>query len=210
MKFRQSFRSMSLIRRTAASLPLFWLLLAVPAALQLVGWWSGQIDTMDIIPTTGETSARLMIAALVIGPLTGLLGPRRWLVWLLARRRALGVAAFAYAVLHLIFYALDMGTFAAVLDELPIASIWTGWLALLLLLPRALTSNRAAMRRLRATWKQVQRLAYPAALLTLLHWLWVHDGALAAWVHFAPLIALWALLAARRFLPVPPLPQPGV
>lgn len=201
---------MSLIRRTADSLPLFWLLLAVPAAFQLVGWWSGQIDTMDMIEPTGETSARLMIAALMIGPLTGLLGPRRWLVWLLARRRALGVAAFAYAVLHLIFYALDMGTFAAVLDELPIASIWTGWLALFLLLPMALTSNRAAMRRLRATWKQVQRLAYPAALLTLLHWLWVHDGVLAAVVHFAPLIGLWALLAARRFLPVPPLFQPGV
>jgi sulfoxide reductase heme-binding subunit YedZ len=200
---------MTLLRSLRDSLPLFWLLLAIPAVFQLAGWWSGAVDTMDMLHPTGETSARLMIAAMLIGPLAGLIGPRRWLLWCLARRRALGVAAFGYAAAHLIFYLIDLGSFAAVIDELPIASIWTGWAALALMLPMALTSNQRAMRALRSTWKSVQRLAYPAALLTLLHWWWVHDGATAALVHMAPLALLWAALFVRR-LHLPSLsPQAG-
>lgn len=191
------------------SLPLFWLLLAVPGAVMLYGWLSGATDTMDMIAPTGEWAARLMIAAMLLGPLAGVLGLRGWLRWLLARRRALGVAAFGYAMLHLIVYAIDMGSVAAMLGELPIKSIWTGWLALALMLPMALTSNAAAMRALKRAWKQVQRLAYPAAVLTLLHWLWVHDGAAVAFVHFAPLALVWLALAARRFFSSPPLSQAG-
>lgn len=192
------------------SLPLFWLMLAIPGAVMLYGWASGATDTMDMIAPTGEWAARLMIAAMLLGPLAGVLGSRGWLRWLLARRRSLGVAAFGYAVLHLIFYVIDMGSVAAMFDELPIESIWTGWLALALMLPMALTSNAAAMRMLRRAWKQVQRLAYPAAVLTLLHWLWVHDGATVALVHFAPLALVWLGLAARRLFSSPPLSQAGV
>lgn len=187
-----------------------WVILALPALFQLHGWWTGAIDTMDMLHPTGETSARLMIAAMLIGPLAGVLGPRRWLLWLLARRRALGVAAFAYAVLHLVFYVIDMGSLDAILGELPIASIWTGWLALALMLPMALTSNQRSMQWLRAAWKRVQQLAYPAAVLTLLHWWWVHDGADAAVAHFAPLAFLWLVLALRRLRPNRPFPQAGV
>ncbi len=191
------------------SLPLFWLLLAVPGAVMLYAWASGATDTMDMIAPTGEWAARLMIAAMLLGPLTGVLGSRGWLRWLLARRRALGVAAFGYAALHLAFYVIDMGSVAAMLDELPIRSIWTGWLALAVMLPMALTSNMTAMRALKRAWKLVQRLAYPAAVLTLLHWLWVHDGATVALVHFAPLALVWLGLAARRLFSSPPLSQAG-
>lgn len=189
---------MSALRTMRDSLPLFWLLLAVPAVAQLTGWWSGRTDTMDMLHPTGETSARLMIAAMLIGPLMGLFGPRGWLRWLLARRRSLGVAAFAYAILHTIFYIIDMGNVADMLAEVLAPGIWTGWAALALFLPLALTSNNAAMRRLRAGWKQVQRLVYPAALLTLLHWAWVHNSYAAALAHLAPLALLWLLLAARQ------------
>jgi sulfoxide reductase heme-binding subunit YedZ len=103
-----------------------------------------------------------------------------------------------------------MGSLQAVLGELPIASIWTGWLALALMLPMALTSNQAAMKRLRAGWKRVQQLAYPAAVLTLLHWWLIHDGAIAALVHFAPLALLWLALALRQTFKSNPSPQAGV
>lgn len=185
-------------------------MLALPGLVLLYGWSTGAILTMDMLHPTGETSARLMIAAMLIGPLAGLLGPRRWLLWLLARRRALGVAAFGYAAAHLAFYGIDMGSLRAVLGELPIASIWTGWLALALMLPMALTSNQAAMKRLRAGWKRVQQLAYPAAVLTLLHWWLIHDGAIAALVHFAPLALLWLALALRQTFKSNPSPQAGV
>ncbi len=198
------------MRTIINSVSLFWGVLALPGLVLLCGWSTGAILTMDMLHPTGETSARLMIAAMLIGPLAGLLGPRRWLLWLLARRRALGVAAFGYAAAHLAFYGIDMGSLQAVLGELPIASIWTGWLALALMLPMALTSNQAAMKRLRAGWKRVQQLAYPAAVLTLLHWWLIHDGAIAALVHFAPLALLWLALALRQTFKSNPSPQAGV
>ncbi len=198
------------MRTIINSVSLFWGVLALPGLVLLYGWSTGAILTMDMLHPTGETSARLMIAAMLIGPLAGLLGPRRWLLWLLARRRALGVAAFGYAAAHLAFYGIDMGSLQAVLGELPIASIWTGWLALALMLPMAVTSNQAAMKRLRAGWKRVQQLAYPAAVLTLLHWWLIHDGAIAALVHFAPLALLWLALALRQTFKSNPSPQAGV
>lgn len=129
-------------------LPLFWLLLALPGASMLFGWLTGAVETMDMLHPTGETSARLMILAMLVGPLTGLIGPRRWLGWWMRRRRSLGIAAFAYAAAHLAFYVLDMGNLVAILGELPLPAIWTGWAALVLMLPLALTSNNVAMRLL--------------------------------------------------------------
>jgi sulfoxide reductase heme-binding subunit YedZ len=192
----------------------FWVLLALPALWIILRYAGGVLTAMDAIPPSGETAARLMLAAMLIGPLAGLIGPRRWLVWLLARRRAIGVAAFAYAALHTVFYAIDMGGLAAILAELPLAAIWTGWADLAVLLALALTSNRPAMALLRRGWKRLQRLVYAAAVLTLLHWLWVHDGATEAVLHFAPLVVVWAALLARRTFAFSasrtvPSPQPG-
>jgi methionine sulfoxide reductase heme-binding subunit len=174
----------------------FWLLLSVPAMLAVGGWSVGRIETIDMLHPTGEWSARFMILAMMIGPLMDLFGAKGWTRWLFARRRYLGLAAFFYALSHLIFYIIDMGELAGILDELTIKSIWTGWLALLLMLPMALTSNDRAMQKLKAGWKRVQRLVYPAAILTLLHWFWIHDGFTAALIHFAPLM----LLLAARFV----------
>ena len=66
------------------------------------------------------------------------------------------------------------------------------------------------MKALRAAWKRVQQLAYPAAVLTLLHWWWVHDGATGALVHFVPLALVWLLLALRKLNKTQPSPQAGV
>lgn len=189
---------MSKLRSVANSLAFFWLLLAIPGMLMLADWLAGRTDTMDMLHPTGEMGARLMIAAMLIGPLAGLLGSRGWLAWLLRRRRALGVAAFCYALAHLVFYVVDMGHVDDMLAEIGAPGIWTGWLALALMLPLACTSNNGAMRALGAGWKRLQRLAYPAALLTLLHWWWVHNGLWGAMLHFAPLILVWAALLARR------------
>jgi methionine sulfoxide reductase heme-binding subunit len=179
--------------------PVFWLLLSIPAVLMLSGYWRGAIDSMDMLHPTGEWSARLMIIAMMLGPLAAVVGPRPWLKWLLFRRRALGVSAFGYAVLHLIFYVIDMGNLDDMLAEWTMPGIWTGWAAMLVFVPIALTSNDAAMRALKANWKSVQRLVYAAALLTLLHWFWVHNSYQAAIIHFAPLILLWIAVFAKPF-----------
>ena len=183
--------------------PTFWLLLAIPALLMLRRYASGDLIAMDMLHPTGEWAARLMIFAMVLSPLVSLLGPRPWLNWLVQRRRALGVAAFVYSVLHLLFYLIDMGNLDDILAEFWALGIWTGWAAMLLFVPLALTSNDSSMRRLKAGWKQLQRLVYPAAVLVLVHWIFIHNNLIPALFHFVPLVLL---VAARFFLS--PKPQP--
>lgn len=147
-------------------------------------------DASDLLHPTGETSARLMIVAMCVGPLADLIGLRQWLRWLIERRRAIGVAAFAYAVLHLAFYMIDMGVIADMIDELDAPGIWTGWLALIVMAAPAAISNPTSMRWLKRRWKRVQQIAYLAALFTLAHWLLIAWEPAPALVHFAPLIIL--------------------
>lgn len=184
-------------RAFASKLP-FWALLAVPAAVIVHDYWTSADGWPgDFLKPTGEWSARLIIAALALTPLAQLFPSNAAVRWLIRRRRAIGVAAFAYSLLHLGFYVLDMETVANMVAELGAPAIWTGWLAFFCLLLPAAVSNDAAMRALRRAWKQVQRLAYPAAVLTLAHWLLVHDGKAAAIAHFAPLALLQMVRLAR-------------
>jgi methionine sulfoxide reductase heme-binding subunit len=173
-----------------------WILLAIPAAAMTWGAVSGQSDIMDLLHPSGEMSARLMIIAMAIAPLMAVFGNKGWLVWLMRRRRHFGVAAFAYALMHLIFYVIDMGNLNDMIAEALAPGIWTGWAAFALMIPLVLTSNDAAMRVLRSGWKRLQRLAYPAAVLTVLHWIWVHNNFGPALVHFVPL----AFIVAARFI----------
>ncbi len=182
--------------------PTFWALLCLPAVLMMRPYVLGDVIAMDMLHPTGEWSARFMIAAMVLSPLLSLIGPRPWLSWLVQRRRALGVAAFGYANLHFIFYIIDMGNLDEILAEFWALGIWTGWAAMLLFVPLAVTSNDASMRALKAGWKSLQRLVYPAAVLVLVHWIFVHNNLGPALVHFIPLVLL---VAARYFLPNRPI-----
>ena len=187
--------------RMSAAKKMLWAVLAVPVAVELYrvatvpDIWPG-----DLLQPTGEWSARMIIVALMLTPLGQLFPANRAVRWLIRHRRAFGVAAFGYAALHLLFYVRDMESVAAMLAEVGAPGIWTGWLALLCLVPPVLASNDAAVRMLRRNWKRVQRLAYPAAILTLAHWMLVHDGLASALVQFAPLVLLQALRLARMLV----------
>ena len=121
------------------------------------------------------------------------------------RRRYLGVAAFVYATLHTLFYLIAEGTLQHVLAEALELGIWTGWAAFLIFIPLAATSNDWSVRRLARNWKPLQRWVYPAATLTLVHWLAVSRGPGGALLHFLPLVALegWRIwdLRARPAAP---------
>ena len=116
---------------------------------------------MDLYHPSGEMSVRLMVLALLPGPLADVFGPNRFLRAWLAIRRNLGVAAFLYALLHLVFYVLDMRLISAMVEEMAIPAIWTGWLAFAALLVPAAISTDRAMRSLGSRWKRLQRLVYP-------------------------------------------------
>lgn len=175
-----------------------WTLLALPAAYLLFRLVAEDLWPDELVGPTGEWAARLIILALMLTPLSMLLPRVRWVTWLVRRRRALGVAAFGYALLHLTFYVAEMETVRNILSELGLLGIWTGWAALLLMLPLALTSNDASVLALGRAWKKLHRLAYPAALLILVHWIFVHNGLVEALAQSAPLLLLEMYRISRR------------
>jgi sulfoxide reductase heme-binding subunit YedZ len=179
-----------------------WSLLALPAAVILLQLFAGKASADQLTPT-GEWSARFIIVALMMTPLVQLFPGNKTVRRLVRHRRAFGVAGFAYAVLHLIFYVVDMESIADMISELPAPAIWTAWLAFFCLLPPAAASSDPAMRWLGRRWKIVQRLAYPAAVLTLVHWVLVHDGMFQALLHFAPLAILQLMRISRTLTPKP-------
>lgn len=168
-----------------------WFVLAVPSIGMLIAVINGT-DIEKFIHPTGEFAARFMIIAMMLTPLLMLFPRSKLIRWLISRRRALGVAAFCYALVHTLFYLIDMGSLRAVLDEFWLLGIWTGWFAFAIFIPLAITSNQTMVRKLKTKWKPLQRLVYPAAVLTLVHWIYVHNNLGPALVHFVPLIGLEA------------------
>jgi sulfoxide reductase heme-binding subunit YedZ len=171
---------------------LFWAILLVPSLPMLGGFLSEPENAGRLLHPSGEFAARFMIIAMLISPLRLLFPGARWLVWLMRRRRHLGVAAFGYAVLHTLFYVVDKGGLAPMLDEFWEVGIWTGWVAFIIFVPLALTSNDVSQRWLLGRWKQLQRFVYGVAVLTLVHWIFVENNVGPALVHFLPLAALEA------------------
>jgi methionine sulfoxide reductase heme-binding subunit len=173
---------------------ILWVILALPALPMLSPLFSADDRAFHrLLHPTGEWSARFMIIGMMASGLLLLFKGQSWPRWLVHHRRDIEVAAFVYAALHTVIYVIDRGTLQRILDTLPQTDIWTGWLAMLLFVPLAFTSNDLAQRLLRSSWKSVQRLAYPAAVLVLMHWAALHDW--GSWppaaAHFGPLIALW-------------------
>jgi methionine sulfoxide reductase heme-binding subunit len=172
-----------------------WVVLALPG-LAMIGPLLGDDARAfhRLLHPTGEWAARFMIVGMMASGLMLLFKGRHWPRWLVHHRRDIGVAAFVYASLHTLVYMIDRGSLDRIIEALPQTGIWTGWLAMLLFVPLAATSNNAAQRLLHAGWKALQRLSYPAAVLVLVHWAALHDW--GSWspaaVHFGPLIGLWA------------------
>ncbi len=169
---------------------LLWALLALPSVPMVAGLTSGNVDPEHLLHPTGEAAARFMIVAMAITPLRLMFRKASWPVWMLQGRRYFGVAAFGYAVLHTVLYIIDMGTWWSMRDEFFALGIWTGWAAFAIFLPIGLTSNDTSQVLLRSGWKRLQRWVYAAAVLTLVHWIFVHNNMGSALVHFIPLALL--------------------
>jgi sulfoxide reductase heme-binding subunit YedZ len=110
-----------------------------------------------------------LVAALASTPLKTLFG---W-TWPIRLRRMLGLYSFFYAALHVSIYAgIDQFfDWRAIVDDVTKRKfIFVGFTAFVLLIPLAVTSTNAAMKRMGyAHWKQLHRLAYIAPLLGVIH-----------------------------------------
>jgi sulfoxide reductase heme-binding subunit YedZ len=115
---------------------------------------------------------RFLIATLAITPLRQLLS-----INLLRYRRAIGLLAFYYAALHLITYlVLDQGldVSAIMADIIKRPYITIGMATFVILVPLAVTSNNAAIRRMGGqAWARLHKLVYVAAIGAVLHFILV-------------------------------------
>jgi sulfoxide reductase heme-binding subunit YedZ len=119
----------------------------------------------------GTRGLQILIASLFITPL-------RWYgVNLLKFRRALGLTGFLFILLHfLTWMLLDLALrWSLILSELTKRPfIIVGFLAFLALIPLAMTSNNASIKKLGAMrWKRLHWLAYPAILAGSVHFVMI-------------------------------------
>jgi sulfoxide reductase heme-binding subunit YedZ len=146
----------------------------------------------------GEWALRFLILGLAVTPLL-----RFARINLVKYRRALGLIAFIYVVLHLATYlALDKQFFWGEIgkDIIKRPYITIGMAAFLMLVPLAVTSNRYSIRKLgSAGWRNLHRLVYPAVLAGAIHYLLL----VKAWPPepIIYLLIVLALLGIRRIKP---------
>jgi sulfoxide reductase heme-binding subunit YedZ len=131
--------------------------------------WFGSNPIKEVEHFTGKWALRFLLFTLAITPARRLLG---W-NWLQKYRRTFGLVAFTYACAHFAIYlVLDAElTWSAIAEDIgkrPYITI--GFTALLLLVPLALTSTRASIKRLGKTWVKLHRLIYVVIVLGIIHY----------------------------------------
>ena len=91
----------------------------------------------------------------------------------------LGLFAFFYVVLHFTTYVwFDkwFDVFAILKDIVKRPFILVGFAAFVLLIPLAVTSPKAMVRKLGRRWQTLHKLIYPIAVLAILHFWWMKAG----------------------------------
>ncbi|WP_421858926.1 protein-methionine-sulfoxide reductase heme-binding subunit MsrQ [Oricola sp.] len=176
-------------------------LAAIPAVYYLAAGFTNNLgpDPLRVLENSlGEWALRFLIAGLAVTPLL-----RFARINLVKYRRAIGLIAFAYIVLHFsVYLALDrqFDWPAIWKDIVKRPYIMFGMAAFLMLVPLALTSNRYSVRKLGAAgWRNLHRLVYPAALCGALHYLLL----VKAWPPepIIYLLIILLLLGVRRIRP---------
>lgn len=185
-------------RRSFPWKPLVFVLCLVPLALLAYDAFAGQLGANPIEKVTrtlGDWALRFLLIGLAVTPLRRLSGwnaPARF-------RRMLGLYAFFYACLHLLSYVVLDQFFAwadIVKDIVKRPYITVGMLTFLLLVPLAVTSTDAMVRRLGGRrWRLLHRLVYAAAAGGVLHFVMLVKADLREPLLYAAILA--ALLGYR-------------
>ena len=126
----------------------------------------------DITFRTGKFALVMLVLALACTPINTVFGFKL----ALRVRRTLGLYAFLYAGLHfLTFTVLDYGLDLIQIRDAIVEKryVLVGFAAFLILLPMAITSTRGWMKRLGQNWKRLHKLVYLAALLVVVHYIWL-------------------------------------
>lgn len=120
----------------------------------------------------GDWALRFLCIGLALTPLKKIFRQS----WLIRFRRMMGLYAFFYASMHfLVYIVLDLSlSWSAFIDEVPQSPyILVGLFTFILLIPLALTSNKAMQKRLGKSWIILHRLVYVAGISAIVHYLWL-------------------------------------
>ena len=155
--------------------PALWFIVLVPAVWGVYALFTNNLGAEPVEALehyTGEWTLRILAGCLAVTPLIRLTG---W-GWLVPQRRFLGLAAFFWAVGHFLVYT-GIDKFFDVSDIVDDVSVHlyvtVGMLALLLMIPLALTSTKASIRKLGGkNWNRLHRLVYVSAIAGCIHYLW--------------------------------------
>ncbi|WP_182057396.1 protein-methionine-sulfoxide reductase heme-binding subunit MsrQ [Pantoea sp. ME81] len=157
---------LKVVLHLAAFLPFVYLFMAASQ-----GWLSAD-PAKDIQHFTGRMALKLLLATLLVSPLTRYLKQPL----LIRTRRLLGVWCFAWACLHLTsYYLLELGYNHLQLLGSEIVSrpyLLLGMICWLVLFTLAITSFQRAQRKLGRRWQTLHNGIYLVAILAPIHYLW--------------------------------------
>ena len=163
---RVQLRVVKLFIYLACFLPLVWLFYA--ALNDALGANPIEVVTRRL----GEWGLQLLLITLCMTPLRDIIKQP----WPIQIRRLLGLFAFFFVILHFITYLwldqfFDWPEIWADIIKRPFITF--GMLAVVGLVPLAITSNRYSQRRLAGGWRKLHRLIYPISILAVLHFFWL-------------------------------------
>lgn len=193
--------------------PFVWWLtffvLGLPALLLAIRFHQDSlgINPLDtLMHTTGKWALIILLLTLCITPL------RRGLTrlslhlhssygkrlsdwnWIIRLRRMVGLYSFFYAVLHMfifLHYDIDWDWLIALEEVQEKPYILAGAVAILLLLPLAITSNNRMIRRLGKNWRRLHRTVYLILIIVLLHFWWqMKVGVFTPWPYTVAAVLL--------------------
>lgn len=190
-----------------ASPPLPWLKPAVlagglaPLGMMLLQALQGTLGPNVIEAVLNQTGLLCLVFLVLSLACTPLKLTLAW-TWPVRVRKLLGLLAFGYGVLHFLTYAVaDQGlALGAILQDITERGfIAVGFLALVLMVPLAVTSSNAAVRRMGfPAWQRLHRLAYLAAALGVVHFVWrVKKDATEPLIYGAVLVLLLSIRAVE-------------
>lgn len=191
-----------------------FLLAALPfLLLAMRGWnsWRGQPFNLGANPIEfitrdlGDWTLIFLLITLAVTPLRRLSG---W-QWLIKLRRMLGLFAFFYAALHFVTYIwldqfFDLQDIAKDVIKRPFITV--GFAAFLGLVPLAITSTNAMVKRLGGKrWQMLHRLVYAVATLGVVHYWWLVKKDIREPLLYAAILSLllgiriyWSLQKRQR------------
>ena len=186
--------------------PLVFVLALVPFAvlvLRIIQNNLGPDPVQELSLETGEWTLRFLIITLAMTPLRRITNQ----IEFTQHRRMLGLYTLFYATAHFLVWAifvLEFRWFAIAEEILERPYITVGFTAYLILLALGVTSPKCMVRRLGKNWKRLHKLVYLAAVLGVLHLLWILRLDIGPAVFYGVLVAFllgyraWFSLRTRR------------